>query len=198
MIKQSRTRSILPAIISLILLPIHAQAVNKCIAADGKVSFQDAPCPNTSKMQEKLEPRENVVGNGVGRVPEPRGTQGEMTAIRAKCAKDWPNDFRMRAYCEKKQLESLQTLQEDIGVAPQKSTTIRAKCASDWPDDFRMRAYCEKKQLEGLQRVQEPVGAGSRESRIIRAKCEIDWPNDYRMRAYCEKKQLEGLQQLAR
>jgi endonuclease YncB( thermonuclease family) len=69
--------------------------------------------------------------------------------IRAKCAQDWPTDFRMRAYCEQQQ----QTAVGSLGARSMRSTdqqTIRTKCASDWPDDFRMRDYCEQQQLKAL------------------------------------------------
>jgi len=31
--------------------------------------------------------------------------------IRDKCAREWPDDFEMRAYCEKKQVEGLRALE---------------------------------------------------------------------------------------
>lgn len=39
-----------------------SSAANKCIGADGKTIFQDAPCPNTAKSQErvKLRPHGNT------------------------------------------------------------------------------------------------------------------------------------------
>jgi hypothetical protein len=61
--------------------------------------------------------------------------------IGAKCAKDWPDDFRMRAYCEEQQRAGASNLSSRT-MTTSDQQTIRSKCATDWPDDFRMRDYC--------------------------------------------------------
>lgn len=43
-----------------------AWAVNKCTAADGTVSFQDAPCPNAAKTQETVRVREQGTISSAG------------------------------------------------------------------------------------------------------------------------------------
>jgi hypothetical protein len=71
--------------------------------------------------------------------------------VRSHCAAEWPNDFRMRAYCEDQQNDALRRLQGrrmDSGD----ERTIRATCASEWPGDYRMRDYCEEQQLNALRR----------------------------------------------
>ncbi|MDP3520678.1 MAG: hypothetical protein Q8S02_08655 [Hydrogenophaga sp.] len=79
---------------------------------------------------------------------------GESAVISAKCAMEWPDDFRMRAYCEKKQDEGLSTVRRPVDAPPREAEIIRRKCAGEWPTDFRMRAYCERKQVEGLRQLQ--------------------------------------------
>ncbi len=82
---------------------------------------------------------------------EPPSDQGAAAAIRAKCAKEWPDDFAMRKYCEDKQYEGLRALRTRPMAAG--LAKIRSKCAGEWPDDFAMRDYCEKKQLAALREL---------------------------------------------
>ncbi len=171
-------------------------AVNKCVAANGAITFQDASCPLSSKSSNAM-----ITG-----VPLTRSTTSVPTTptpnsagtISAKCATDWPNDFRMRAFCEKQQGNALQSLGQPVNAAPTEADTIRKKCERDWPNDFRMRAFCEKRQTNALKSLSEPLNAGPNEAQTIRTKCARDWPEDYRMRAFCENRQLEGLRQLQR
>lgn len=72
-----------------------------------------------------------------------------MDGIRPKCAKEWPDDFRMRAYCERQQQEAAVKLSgRTMGAGDR--LTIRTKCAGEWPGDYRMMNYCEERQLEAL------------------------------------------------
>ena len=81
-------------------------------------------------------------------------TSGDsVQVIRAKCAKDWPDDFRMRAYCQEQQEAGIAALSARTMTSNVDHRTIRSKCATDWPDDFRMRNYCEEQQLEALKRI---------------------------------------------
>jgi hypothetical protein len=81
-------------------------------------------------------------------------TIGESgSGIRMKCATDWPDDFRMREYCEKQQRDALRALQGRSMNATRDHETIRRKCAADWSDDFKMRDYCERQQLDALSRI---------------------------------------------
>lgn len=73
-------------------------------------------------------------------------------ALSAKCEKDWPSDFRMRAYCLKTQQEAADQLRRrNMTTADER--TIRQKCETDWPDDFKMRNYCEEQQLKALASI---------------------------------------------
>ena len=124
--------------------------------------------------------------------------EGVDQTIREKCAREWPDDFRMRAYCEKRQREALPKLVSPATPSSDEANVIRSKCAREWPDDFRMRAYCEEKQRDGLRALSAPLDASPEESRMIRSKCAREWPGDFRMRAYCENKQIDGLPALGR
>jgi hypothetical protein len=65
---------------------------------------------------------------------------GAFRIIRGKCTGEWPQDFRMRANCERQQFESYQALSA-FAVAD----GVRNACAQEWADDYRMRRYCETK-----------------------------------------------------
>jgi hypothetical protein len=73
--------------------------------------------------------------------------------VGSQCAKEWPTDFRMQAYCQTQQGEALKklTTRHDSGVLQTPAgTTIRTTCAREWPNDPRMRNYCEEQQLKAL------------------------------------------------
>ena len=83
--------------------------------------------------------------------PAPRSSSGAPDTgsnvdqiIRRKCQNEWPNDFSMQAYCERRQREGVQTLAQGRpkDVQENQFTTIRQKCSAEWPDDFSMQAYC--------------------------------------------------------
>ncbi|HXG70557.1 MAG TPA: hypothetical protein VNJ04_08095 [Gemmatimonadaceae bacterium] len=76
----------------------------------------------------------------------------DTAVIRPKCAKDWPDDFTMRAYCEQAQQTALRAL-ANRSMPSLDQKTIRAKCAKDWTEDFTMRDYCETQQLEALRKI---------------------------------------------
>jgi hypothetical protein len=77
-------------------------------------------------------------------------------SITSKCAKEWPTDFRMQAYCQQQQVEALgklATRHQSGALQHAAGATIRATCASEWPNDPRMTNYCEEQQLKGLARL---------------------------------------------
>lgn len=105
--------------------------------------------------------------------------------IEQKCAEEWPNDFRMRSYCQEQQREGIAALGRGrpASVSQEAFVIIRGKCAEEWPRDFKMRAYCESQQYEGYHALQ-----GTTVDEAQRGACAQQWPNDYRMRRYCESK----------
>jgi hypothetical protein len=75
--------------------------------------------------------------------------------IQNKCQTKYPQDFRMRAHCEKQQREALQSL---ASVKPQdipedQFLIVQKKCIGKYPDDFNMRAYCEKQQFKAIREL---------------------------------------------
>lgn len=70
--------------------------------------------------------------------------------IRAKCAKDFPDDFSTQKYCVDKQTEAVGKLQVRT-MSGTDERTIRTKCEKDFPDDFSTRNYCEEQQLKALR-----------------------------------------------
>jgi hypothetical protein len=103
----------------------------------------------------------------------------------AKCAEEWPSDYRMRDYCVKQQTEGARALDKSppSDVDSTAFKVIRGKCAEEWPRDFKMRVYCEGQQFEGYRSLKSgSVGTSTRNS------CAQQWPADYKMRRYCENK----------
>lgn len=105
--------------------------------------------------------------------------------IEQKCAEEWPNDFRMRSYCQDQQREGVAALSQGrpASVSQDAFVIIRGKCADEWPRDFKMRAYCERQQYDGYHALQASTVDDTQ-----RGACAQQWPNDYRMRQYCESK----------
>ena len=81
----------------------------------------------------------------------PQVTSG-VGGIRSKCATDWPDDFSMRAFCERQQHESVGKL-DSRDMSNGTYRIIRNKCAADWTDDFTMRDFCEEQQLKALREL---------------------------------------------
>jgi hypothetical protein len=81
-----------------------------------------------------------------------RASPASLVDAKAKCAREWPDHFRMRAYCEERQKEGADSLARR-SMTSADERTIRAKCEKDWPDDFRMRNCCEKEQLKALRSI---------------------------------------------
>jgi hypothetical protein len=95
-------------------------------------------------------------------VPAPRSSSGAPSPgnnvdqiIRRKCQNEWPTDFSMQAYCERKQREGVQTLAQGRpqDIQENQFAIIRQKCNGEWPEDFGMRAYCERKQYEAIRQL---------------------------------------------
>lgn len=81
---------------------------------------------------------------------DPPSDSGASAMIKSKCAREWPDDFSMRKYCQDKQYEGLWALR-NRNMSGKALSMIRSKCAREWPDDFSMRNYCENQQLKALR-----------------------------------------------
>jgi hypothetical protein len=113
-----------------------------------------------ARAQETTTTTSTTAQTTVEKTPDGQTTNGidrDGDAIRQHCLGQWPSDFEMRAYCERKQREAVGTLgrgrPEDISADD--FTIIRGKCATDWPSDFEMQAYCERKQREAVQALRK-------------------------------------------
>jgi hypothetical protein len=171
--------------------------------AEDAVSFGQSPPPTVSPSQETPPPptqraEQEIPPRSPSDAPDTGSNVDQI--IRSKCQNQWPNDFRMQAYCESKQREGVQTLAQGRpkDVQENQFAIIRQKCSAEWPDDFGMRAYCESKQREGVQTLAQgrPKDVQENQFAIIRQKCSAEWPNDFGMRAYCESQQYEAVRQL--
>jgi hypothetical protein len=118
--------------------------------------------------------------------------------IEEKCAKDWPDNARMRAACieqQEKVLDKSLTSPVDPSIAVQDYTMLREKCAKDWPDDFRMRSQCEKNQVRGFRRLQAPPpkDVTLKDYSVATMHCAKEWPDDFLLRARCLEEQLAAV-----
>lgn len=77
-------------------------------------------------------------------------TEAAVATSRETCTKEWPDDFRMRAYCQEQHDQGIKALRGRM-MSTGDYRTIRGKCADKWPHDFRMRNYCEEQQLRALK-----------------------------------------------
>ncbi len=178
-----------------------AAAIIKCVAPDGSITIQDTHCPPGSKSASTLPPQPKSDPQRTSRLAPIQASpqvSGLSTSIREKCAKDWPDDFRMRQFCEQQQSEAALNLRRPLTSAGKDEALIRRKCEKDWPDDYRMRVFCQEQQTKALATLNRPLNVGSSEANIIRTKCLRDWPEDFKMRAYCEDRQVEALGKLLR
>ncbi len=129
------------------------------------------------------------------------------------CADKWPNDYRMRDYCQEQQIDGNQKLfsiAKDKGLVNHGNLSaspdggdyekIIYQCMSKWElvrfktYDYNMVVYCIDQQFEAYAKT----GAGNHTNNNtgIEAFCADKWPNDYRMRDYCQEQQVEGNQEL--
>lgn len=125
--------------------PAHAN--NRCVAPDGKVSYQDAPCAANVRAAKRLDLVENTVE---GRPYMPAGRSGGVAAsnfddaIRIKCGNDWPGNTRMQNYCMQRQVDGFRRSQGSINATAEVSAAIRLRCEREYPDDYVMRAACHR------------------------------------------------------
>lgn len=75
--------------------------------------------------------------------------------IEDHCKEQWPDDFRMRAYCEQQQRSALEQLSQDRpdDIPEDAFDQIRSMCSLQWPTDFAMRQYCEAEQLKAYRQL---------------------------------------------
>lgn len=71
------------------------------------------------------------------------------------CAREWPDDYSMRAYCIEQQQMALAELKRGrpSDVPEEVFRRIRRKCAGEWSVDFTMRQYCEEEQIKAYRKL---------------------------------------------
>ena len=112
------------------------------------VSKDDVNDTWTKAVEKALADQETRRGTTATSVPP--SDENARPVIEAKCRQDWPDDFKMRKYCQGQQYTGLRALRSRQMTGSTLSV-IRDKCAGDWPDDFKMREYCEQQQLKALR-----------------------------------------------
>jgi hypothetical protein len=82
---------------------------------------------------------------------------GSGETIEQECKKDWPEDFAMRNFCEKKQRTAVEKLKagKPLDISERDYVVVHTTCSTDWPKDFSMRHYCEQKQFDALRELRK-------------------------------------------
>ncbi len=127
-----------------ITVKLKSGATIRVPKTDWSKPFSDAVDTAIRDQQSEKAARSNA---------SPPSSAAAASLIRSKCASEWPDDFRMRKYCQDQQNAGLQALRSRTmtGVLAK----VRSKCASEWPNDFRMRDYCEKQQIEAYRQLSQ-------------------------------------------
>ena len=140
-------------------------------------------------------------------------TKNVNADISSYCANKWPNDYKMREYCENQQIEAnreLFTLADEKGLVKNGTLSTSAtggdyekiiyRCMNKWNQkrfqtyDFTMVVYCIKQQFDSYRNTVD--SSSSKKLSGVKGYCANKWPNDYQMREYCENQQIEANQEL--
>lgn len=111
------------------------------------------------KEEERIAQEARIERERLAKEAEEKRLQKEKASqdatITQHCEADWPDDFRMRAFCEQQQRNGLNTLNQGKpdDISEGEFSTIRSSCTRDWPDDFRMRAFCEEQQYKAVREL---------------------------------------------
>jgi hypothetical protein len=72
------------------------------------------------------------------------------------CKDKYPEDFNMREFCERQQVEGYEKLLKTPidGMSESDYTIIKNTCKDKYPEDFNMREFCERQQVEGWTKIQ--------------------------------------------
>lgn len=83
---------------------------------------------------------------------------GELAAVH--CAREWPDDFQMQAYCRHQQnigMAQFKAVSDDIGKPIEKALE---KCTEEWTrdriPDFQMIGHCAVEQGVAWHRINGP------------------------------------------
>jgi len=74
--------------------------------------------------------------------------------IKAKAAKDWPDNFQMQKFQIEQETEAYNTIRGLINT-PDYNSDILKKAIDDWSDSYQMQKYQYEKQLEAYKELNE-------------------------------------------
>ena len=127
----------------MLVITLSSGSVIKVPSGDRSISW-------TKAVEEGI--RKEQSDSAVRSTSSPPSDAAAAAMIRSKCARDWPENFRMRKYCEDQQYQGLRALRSR-SMTGSTMRMIRSKCARDWPENFRMRNFCENQQLNALREL---------------------------------------------
>lgn len=115
--------------------------------------------------------------------------------IEETCARDWPDNPRMRAACIEQQMSVLEKARStpiDPRLQQEDLSLIQERCEKNWPDDVRMRVQCQQQEIRAFQKLQgpPPKGVSLKDYSVAVAQCSKEWPDDFRKRARCLDEQI--------
>lgn len=120
-------------------------------------------------------------------------------AVRARCASEWPGDFRMQAYCLDQDRRGFTQVEASRSGLDAAMRSALDSCAAQWPAEWRMIAYCLDQQIDGRNALPGAVADIPAHARdAILDTCAGEWPGDFRMQAYCTGVQADGWRRLNR
>ena len=137
--------------LALAALPAQAQ-IYRC----GNL-FSQQPCGPDAQRLDTLDVERPIL---TGPRPPPSAPSAAVQKIAARCAEQWPDDYRMQRYCRDQQLAAARR-----GIAAGYTSypegtpewKVAARCAEQWRDgdtfDFRMINHCIEQQLQALQEL---------------------------------------------
>ncbi len=75
--------------------------------------------------------------------------------IREHCLKEWPEDFQLRAYCERQQREAVNKLAQGkpADITEAEYQQVMRQCISEWDKDFQLIEYCTRQQYEAIREL---------------------------------------------
>lgn len=113
-------------VFGIVLVPLHAQAVNKCIDSTGKVSFTDQPCSGRGETLTVKPASGNApLSPPTGTVERPEG--GSSSASRTEMQLEKLQDERQRREKWLQMRDAQNTLNQQIAACDAEQNAIRAQ-----------------------------------------------------------------------
>lgn len=147
----SSASTLTPSVPSQPTTPTTGSAPRRGGFTDWGSSSRSSPTPATQipeRAHSSSSPTERSIGN------ENRPITADQSIV-ARCAQEWKTDFKMIAYCQKKQQDAKDKLDRGnlYGINGTAFDIIRGNCRNEWGTDYSMRVYCEEKQTAAYKQV---------------------------------------------